>query len=350
MFAVGLEEQSRLKNSVDFDFLVYYYKEMKDSSKFESDSIYDLVIIGGGPAGLSAAINAGLEGLKTLVIDKEELGGTCKNSYQIKNYMGFNQSITGYKLIKKAKQQALDNGAEIIQGYVTKIGELSKGGLRVITCRNNKEGLGLDFFGAEAILITSGTDCRRLAHVGGLEEAVGKGVFYHDMQYPYIQDLDNNKSLVVVGAGNSAAQAACVLSLIFREVHMLVRGEELNMANDWVKSVEGKRNVFVHKNSELTFVKSHNGWVYNASFREGKHLQDLDTSLVLMFVGSEPAGNFGLDSINGFIKTNHENYETSVGGIFAAGDIRYGSNKQIISAAGEGAAAIPHIIKFLKGK
>jgi thioredoxin reductase (NADPH) len=324
--------------------------------------IYDLIIIGGGPAGLSAAVNASSEGLSTLVLDSEQqFGGQAGTSTLIENYAGFKDGVTGRALTAAMVDQSRRFGAEL-QAPVRacNIKYSSKRTLSVMT----DDG---DFYEARAVILTCGVQYRKI-NAEGLTEFLGRGVSYGS---PNIADDYTNQVVYVVGGANSAGQAALHLSSCTNcAVHLLVRGKDIRakMSEYLVGRIEEKDNIFVHEGSELAKVSGEE-MVRAVEVNDGTGTNWVGgADKIFVLIGATPkifwlnqdverdshgfllAGNSL--SKNFEVKYNRRpfGHETSMAGVFVAGDLRSGSVKRCASAVGEGAVTVSEVHQYLEEK
>lgn len=304
------------------------------------DKEYDVVIIGGGPAGLSAGIYTGRARLSSLLIEKMVLGGYIVNAELVENYPGFAEGISGLELAELMHKQATKYGLEILSAEVTGL-EL-KGERKVVKTDDGN-------FMAKAVIIAGGSERNQLG-VPGEKEFTGKGVSYCATCDAY---FFREQPVAVVGGGNAAINEALQLAKFASRVFVIHRREQLRATrilqerafaepkieflwNTTVEAIEGKdmvKNLRLH--NVLTGEKS-----------------TLDVSGIFVAVGFKPntdylRGILPLDA-TGAIITN-EKMETGVPGIFAAGDIRSNSIRQVIAAAGDGAVAAIYAERFING-
>lgn len=324
--------------------------------------IYDLIIIGGGPAGLSAAVNASSEGLSTLVLDSEQqFGGQAGTSTLIENYAGFKDGVTGRALTAAMVDQSRRFGAELqAPARACSIAYSSKKTLTVIT----DDG---DFYETRSVILTCGVQYRKI-NAEGLTEFLGRGVSYGS---PNIADDYTGQVVYVVGGANSAGQAALHLSGCMNcAVHILVRGKDIRakMSEYLVGRIEEKDNIFVHEGSELAKVTGEE-MVRAVEVNDGTDTNWVGgADKVFVLIGATPkifwlAATVERDS-HGFLlagnalsKEFEEKYgrrpfghETSMAGVFVAGDLRSGSVKRCASAVGEGAVTVSEVHQYLEEK
>jgi thioredoxin reductase (NADPH) len=323
---------------------------------------YDLVIVGAGPAGLAAAVYAASEGLQTLLVEPQVVGGQAGTSAQIRNYLGFPQGIGGGNLANRALEQAWLFGANIVLAQRA-TGLHPSGHDRVVELSDGSR------VSARAVVVASGVAWRRLG-VPRLEALVGAGVFYGAAGAE--ARAMEGQDVFVVGAGNSAGQAATHLAKYAASVTVLVRGPSLGltMSDYLVQGIEQAPNIAVRLNTEVV-----DG--IGGQRLEGLVLRDRDggteevpaTALFVM-IGGEPRTEWLTEverDDRGYILTGHDLLrsgrlpagwphrrpplllETSLPGVFAAGDVRYRSVKRVASAVGEGAVAVQLVHQYLAG-
>jgi thioredoxin reductase (NADPH) len=312
----------------------------------------DLAIVGAGPAGLAAAVYAASEGLRTLVMEREVVGGQAGSSVLIRNYLGFPRGISGAELTRRAYQQAWLFGAKFV--FAREVTGLSRRRReRVVSLSDGRE------VTARAVLVATGARYRRLS-APGIERFVGAGVFYTS---PGDLRLFSGHDVAVVGAGNSAGQAVVHLARYARRVRLLVRGEALerNMSDYLVQPIRAAENVEVRLATEVVGVRGdHQLEGITIRSRAGGAEEDVPVSLLLVLIGALPqsgwlAGAVACDE-QGFVLTGDDvasdgrrprRLETSVPGIFAVGDVRHGSVKRVASAVGEGSIAVQLVHEYL---
>lgn len=324
--------------------------------------MYDVAIIGAGPAGLAAAVYGGSEGLKTLLIERRAPGGQAGTSSRIENYLGFPKGLSGADLTHRALTQATRLGAEF----------LSSQGVSSIEVENNYKKLNFNdgaHVYAKSVIIATGVDYRKLP-AKGAEQFTGAGVYYGAA----ITEANacRNKQIFVVGGGNSAGQGAVYLSQFANKVHIVIRREDLTatMSSYLIDQIAAIPNIEILGRTE----------VVEALGRESLEcivLEDVDTKetrqvkadSLFIFIGTKPATEWIPNNIlvddKGFIETGKElkQYpqfksiwkrqrepfllETCQPGIFAAGDVRAGAMNRVASAVGEGAMAIKFVHEYL---
>jgi thioredoxin reductase (NADPH) len=320
---------------------------------------YDLVIIGGGPAGLAAAVYGASEGLTTALIEREAAGGQAGTSSRIENYLGFPKGVSGADLARRAIAQAIRLGAELVTAVeVTGVGvegpvkhvHLSDGS--ELTCR--------------ALVVASGMTVKRLG-VPGYERFEGAGVYYGAAATEAATYRD--KDVYVIGGANSAGQAAVMFSKTSSRVTMVVRSPSLGerMSQYLVDQIAGFPNIEVLTSTEVVEVTGSDR-VESITLRNTETLvtERRDASALFIFVGAVPHSAFleGVVAMNekGFIYTGRDvqsftedwklkrdpfALETSVPGVFAAGDVREGAVRRVASAVGEGSVAVTFVHRYL---
>ncbi len=319
--------------------------------------VYDLIIVGGGPCGLTAAIYAAREGISTLIVERSGLGGQAGLTVGLDNFPGFPEGIGGAEFAERLVQQARRFDVEILQAQEVLAVHPDEDGCRVVELPDNSELHGL------SVLLATGASYRRLG-VDGEEDYLGAGVHYcATCDGPFYKGADN---LTVIGGGNSAVEEGLHLLNFASHVHLLVRGDKLTASKTAIDSVTMDPNVTIHYNTQVTAFRGQDGKLTEVVYTNGDSQPlTLATSAAFVFVGQQPNTQFLHNSLRmddrGFILTGHDlihdvedlawvpyNMETSTRGIFAAGDCRSGSTKQVASAVGEGASAAIAIRDYLK--
>jgi thioredoxin reductase (NADPH) len=322
---------------------------------------YDLVVIGSGPAGLAAAVYAGSEGLRCLVIEKAAPGGQAGSSPKIENYLGFPTGISGDDLTRRAVSQAKRFGVEILSAQEVKR-VLVKDEYRIIQLADETE------ISCHAVLIATGASFHTL-RMPGADKLTGAGIYYGAAYTEAMHYMD--KDVFVVGGANSAAQGAMYLSRFARKVTVLIRGPEPTASKYLVDEMVGNEKIEILLNTDLIEVKGDNTLeqVVIKNTKSGE-VQTCDASALFVFIGVRPQSQMVADLVmcsgKGSIFTGtdlmvdkkpppgwtleRDPYllETSVPGIFAAGDVRYGTSHRVASAVGEGAIAHAMIKEYLK--
>lgn len=320
----------------------------------------DLIIVGAGPAGLAAAVYAASEGLRTVVVEREVVGGQAGTSSLIRNYLGFPRGISGAELAQRAYQQAWLFGAK----YVFARGATAlrnRGENRILTLSDGRE------LTARAVLITTGASYRRLG-VPGLERFSGAGVYYTALGSD--TRVIRGHDAIVAGGGNSAGQAVVHLAKNARRVTLLVRGDSLerNMSDYLVQEIRRLPNVTVRLRTEAIDGEGEHALERLVVRDRGTgRVEKLEAEMLFALIGAVPhtdwlSGVLWRDE-HGFILTGSDldelalrewplarepmRFETNLPGVFAAGDVRHGSVKRVASAVGEGSVVLQQIHDYL---
>ena len=318
---------------------------------------YDVVIVGGGPAGLTAAVNAASEGLQTALIESFAPGGQAGTSTRIENYTGFPYGVSGDELANRALQQAKRLGTEIV---VTRRAEGIDPTEMTVTLD------GGDVLRTKSIVLAMGVEWRRLT-VDSIDRFVGAGVYYGAA--PSDAGLAQGNDVYLIGAGNSAGQAAIFFSTHARTVTLLVRGESLaeSMSHYLIEQIATKANIRVETHSEVVAAQGDEqlGSIEILDRTTGTKSQR-DAKVLFVLIGAEAATDWLPSEISrdnhGFIVTGSDAtgagewqadrepfaLETSAPGIFAVGDIRSGSVKRVAASVGEGGVAIALLHRYLQ--
>jgi thioredoxin reductase (NADPH) len=323
---------------------------------------YDLLIVGGGPAGLAAAVYGASEGLSTVMIEREAPGGQAGSSSRIENYLGFPSGLSGGDLARRAVAQARRFGVEILTPQEAKSIRIEDP-YRVITLADGSE------VSCHALLIATGVSYRRL-DVPGMDRLYGAGVYYGAAMTEAI--ACKGEEVYVVGGANSAGQAAMHFSKYAKQVTMLVRGESLtkSMSQYLIDQIESTSNIIVRPYCSVVEVhgKTSLEAIVVADSSTGTR-ETLPATSLFIFIGAMPQTDW-LDGVverdkQGFILAGMDLLqerqrpkgwtldrdpfllEASIPGIFVAGDVRYGSVKRVASGVGEGAIAVQFIHRYL---
>ncbi|MGI8508117.1 MAG: FAD-dependent oxidoreductase [Gemmatimonadaceae bacterium] len=321
--------------------------------------VHDLVVVGAGPAGLAAAVYAASEGLTTLVLDSVAAGGQAGTSSKIENYLGFPTGISGADLANRALLQAQKFGA-VLSVPRTAVGLRLDDGYRIVTLDDGSE------IKALAVLVASGVEYRRL-NLDRLADFEGAGVYYAASEME--AQLCGGDEVVVVGGGNSAGQAAVFLSHSAHRVHLIIRGDDLgkSMSRYLVERVAHTGNIVVHHNTAVTALDG-DGRLSSVTLRDTATNEQatVQARALFIFIGAVPHTEWLRDSVRldrkGFVLTGPALgpemldtdlwrsagrtplfLETSLPGVFAAGDARSGSIKRVASAVGEGSMAVTFV-------
>jgi thioredoxin reductase (NADPH) len=322
---------------------------------------YDIVVAGSGPAGLAAAVYAGSEGYRCVVIEKAAPGGQAGSSPKIENYLGFPTGISGDDLTRRAVSQAKRFGVEILSAQEAKQVSV-KDTYRIIQLSDGAE------ISCHALLIATGASFHML-RMPGAAELTGAGIYYGAA---YTEAMNyKDQDVFVVGGANSAAQGAIYLSRFASKVRVLIRGLQPTASKYLVDALEQNPKIELMRNTDLIEVKGKNTLeqiiVKNTRTDE---MQTFDAAAMFVFIGVRPQSQLVADLVKrndkGYIFTGPDlivdkkppqNWtlerdpfllETSVPGIFAAGDVRFGTNHRVASAVGEGAIAFALMKEYLK--
>ncbi|HTH72310.1 MAG TPA: FAD-dependent oxidoreductase [Candidatus Pristimantibacillus sp.] len=313
-----------------------------DSTSTDAAAIHDVIMVGAGPAALSAAIYTTREDIETVLMEKGVVGGMAAITDWVDNYPGFPKGIAGLEYADNLREQAERFGAKIELGEVTEI--IDEGMYKRL---KTTEGDML----AKAVLIATGTDYKKIG-VPGEQEYYARGVHYcATCDGAFYRD----KRLVVVGGGNSAVQEAIFLTRFASHIDLLVRSDKMRASEILQRELREKHadKITVHFNTSTDEIVGDAGKVVKVIGTDkaaGKQVE-FPTDGVFVFVGLKPNTEFlrsskiELDEI-GLVKTNEE-LETNMSGVYAAGDVRSGATMQIASATGEGATAALRIREYL---
>jgi len=324
---------------------------------------YDLIIIGAGPAGLTAAVYGASEGLKTLVIERGAAGGQAGTSARIENFIGFPQGISGADLTRRSITQAKRLGAEILTAQEV-CGIRVDGPYRYVSLKNGNE------LSCKALLVSTGVKARKL-EIPGIDPLIGVSVYYGAATSEAVNYT--GKRVYVIGGANSAGQGAMFLSRFASEVVLVYRDNSLrkSMSTYLIDQIHQTDNISLLRNTELTAVegstKLENITLTNRASGESK---SESADAVFIFIGAAPSTEIAGDLIqmdeHNFIYTGPDLFlngsrpknwalardpfilETNVPGIFAAGDVRHGAIRRVASAVGQGAVAVELIHKYLE--
>lgn len=322
---------------------------------------YDLVILGSGPAGLAAAVYAGSEGLKCLVVEKDAPGGQAGSSPKIENYLGFPSGISGDDLTRRAVSQARRFGVEILSAQEAREVAI-KDSYRIVKLADGSA------VSAHAVLVATGASFHILK-MPGAGTLTGAGIYYGAA---YTEAMNyRDQDIFVVGGANSAAQGALYLSRFAQKVTVLIRGPQPTASKYLVDAMQANEKIEILLNTDLLEVKGSNA-LEQIVIRDTKNdkTQTLDAAALFVFIGVRPqsqvVSSLVMCSDKGYVLTGIDLLvdgkpprgwplerhpfllETSVPGIFAAGDVRYGTNHRVASAVGEGAIAYAMIKEYLK--
>ena len=322
--------------------------------------LYDVCIVGGGPAGLAAAVYAASEGLSTVVVEREAPGGQAGRSASIENYLGFPKGLSGADLAARAIAQASRFGAEMVLANDV-VGLETRGPVRAVRFGDTE-------IEARSIIVATGVSYRRLG-ASGIDGLTGRGIYYGADASEASQCQDDE--VYVVGAANSAGQAALNLARYAKRVTMVVRGPalEATMSSYLVDRIAATPNIEVRLRCEVVGANG-DGHLESLTIadRDGGSSEDVPAGWLFVFIGASPRTDWlGGDVVRderGYLVTGPDllaaSYdarwtlprppyalETSVPGVFAAGDVRLDSMKRVASAVGEGAMAVHLVHRYL---
>jgi len=342
------------------------HRTLADYAGLQTEALtshYDLVIIGAGPAGLGAGVYGASEGLRTAVIERHATGGQAGQSSRIENYLGFPKGISGGDLARRATAQAKRLGAEILTA-VEATGVRVEDPTKIVTLSNGTE------LSCRALLVASGMTIRTL-DVPGAESLIGAGIWYGAAVAEAV--TYRGEDVLVVGGANSAGQAAMMLSRFARTVTLVVRGEsiEARMSQYLIDQIAATPNIMVRLHTEVAGVAGE-GHLEKVTLRDrGDGSEDtIDAGGLFIFIGARPHSEL-VDGVvlrdqRGFVLTGSDLMvdgawprlwpltrdpfllETSVPGIFAAGDVRANVIRRVASAVGQGAVAVSLIHRYLE--
>jgi thioredoxin reductase (NADPH) len=323
-----------------------------------SEEFYDLVVIGGGPAGLAAAVYGASEGLNTVLIERTATGGQAGQSSRIENYLGFPDGVSGSQLADRARRQAEKFKAELITTREA-VGLEVNGPVKTITFA---DGSSID---SRAVILATGVSYRQLT-AEGCEDLTGKGVYYGAANS--VASECEDEDVYVVGGANSAGQAAMYLSRDARSVTIVVRGPSLEASMSYylIQQIEANPKITVRTCTEVQSA-SGDGHLQNLFLidRNSGAVQEVSAARMFIFIGAAPLTEW-LDDVvarddHGFILAGPDlkacsrwplerpphHLETSVPGVFVAGDVRSESAKRVAAAVGEGSMAVMLVHRYL---
>ena len=323
--------------------------------------LYDVCIVGGGPAGLAAAVYAASEGLRTVVVEREAPGGQAGQSASIENYLGFPKGLSGSDLTQRALAQVTRFGAEVVLAQDV-VGFDARGPVRAVRFEGSGE------LEARALIVATGVSYRRL-DAAGLDELTGRGAYY-GANAADAQQCDGD-DVFIVGAANSAGQAALNFARFAKRVVLVVRGTTLtdSMSSYLVDRILADPSIEVRCRSEVVAARG-DGHLEALTLRDRDTgaTEEVATSWLFVFIGASPRTDWLGDEVlrdrQGFVRTGPDlagsepgrawplartpyALETSVPGVFAAGDVRLDSMKRVASAVGEGAMAVYLVHRYL---
>jgi thioredoxin reductase (NADPH) len=327
-----------------------------------ASDFYDLVVVGAGPAGLGAAVYGASEGLRTVLVEQRATGGQAGQSSRIENYLGFPDGVSGAQLTDRARRQALKFGAEMLTTREV-VGLNTHGPTRVLGFQDGTS------IAAHTVVLATGVAYRML-EAPGLAELTGLGVFYGSAATE--APACSGEEIYLVGGANSAGQAAMYFCKYARKVHLLIRGNDLrrSMSQYLINQLAGEERIEVHPFTEV--VGAHgNGHLEGLTLCDAQtgKTREVATPWLFIFIGAQPCtdwlGSAVVRDRLGFVVTGPDlltdgrrppgwnlprdpyHLESSVPGVFAAGDVRADSLKRVASAVGEGAAAVALVHRYL---
>jgi thioredoxin reductase (NADPH) len=321
-----------------------------------TQSHYDLVVVGGGPAGLAAAVYGASEGLKTVLVEREAPGGQAGQSSRIENYLGFPAGLSGSDLARRATDQARRLGAELLTVHEA-VALRTEGAARIV------ELSGAETLSASCVIVASGVSYRQL-DTPGFPELTGAGVYYGAAMTE--ARACERQQVVVIGGANSAGQAAVYFSGYAAKVTMLVRGASLeqSMSHYLIEQIGALANIEVRTGSAAVAAEGEDGHLRRMRITGPDGEQTLDVDACFVFIGAAPRTDWldgvvardargfilaGRDAQNNGWPLQREPYllETTVPGVFVAGDVRSRSIKRVASAVGEGSMAVSLVHEYL---
>jgi thioredoxin reductase (NADPH) len=330
-------------------------------STHATQEFYDMIVVGAGPAGLAAAVYGASEGLKTLVVEPEAPGGQAGSSSRIENYLGFPAGITGADLGRRAHVQAARFGAEFVTQRA--VGLRIDGQYRFVQLGDGRE------VSSHVVLLAPGVQYRKLG-ISGSDRLTGRGIYYGAALVEATSCRD--EEVFVVGGANSAGQAALHFAKFARKVTMLVRGKGLSatMSKYLIDEIERTSNIVVETQTQVIAAEGEER-LEALRLRGPKGEYCVQASSLFVFIGAEPGVEWLPDGIlrdeKGFVLAGPDLkqdgkpvngwsearepflLETSVPGVFVAGDVRHGSVKRVASAVGEGSIAVQFAHQYLAG-
>ena len=325
---------------------------------------YDLIVIGGGPAGLGAALYGASEGLRTVLVERTATGGQAGQSSRIENYLGFPDGVSGAQLTSRARMQAAKFGAELLTTREVITLDVD-GSARTVRFADGSS------IGGHTVILATGVNYRQLA-APGVTELTGRGVYYGSALTEAVGCTNND--VFIVGGANSAGQAAVYLAKTARSITILVRGPSLEKSMSYylIQQVESIPNITVRTCTEVVAAQG-TDHLERLTLRDSNsgQSQTVNASYLFVFIGAAPRTDW-LDGVilrdqRGFVPTGPDlptsgqnrppgweldrvpyHLETSVPGVFVAGDVRAESAKRVASAVGEGAMAVMLVHRYLE--
>ena len=337
--------------------------EMSGLQTHATRPFYDVIVIGGGPAGLANAVYGASEGLRMVIVESQATGGQAGTSSLIENYLGFPAGVTGADLAQRATAQARRFGAEVLAGQEA-VALRREDPYRVVVLADGTE------LTAYCVVITTGMSAR-LLDVPGLEPLLGVGVYYGAAMSEAARY--RGRDICIVGGANSAGQGALFFSRYARHVHMIVRADDLLpvMSKYLADRIRAAPNITVHTGAEVEAITGERALeAVTVRATKAGTSETIPVSAMFIFIGVRPhtdlfAGLLELDN-SGFLLTGSDlplehgrprawslarepyAFESSIPGVFAAGDVRSGANRRVAAAVGEGSAAIYSVHRYLR--
>ena len=329
-------------------------------STHPAEEFYDLVVVGGGPAGLGAAVYGASEGLRTVLIEEVATGGQAGQSSRIENYLGFPDGVSGAQLTDRARRQAVRFGAELLTARQV-VGLETLGSARRLKFSDGSE------ISAHSVILATGVAYRTL-QAAGVDDLCGRGIYYGSSTTEGPSCA--GQEVYIIGGANSAGQAAVYFSKHAGHVHMLVRGPSLEatMSSYLIDQIDGIDNIEVHTCTQVVSCKGsdHLERVTLTNSATGES-REVDAEWMFVFIGAAPRTDWLpgdlLRDDRGFVLTGPDlhgkpagwvlerepyHLETSMPGVFAAGDVRAESVKRVASAVGDGAMAVTLVHRYLE--
>jgi thioredoxin reductase (NADPH) len=330
-----------------------------------ASDFYDLVVVGAGPAGLGASVYGASEGLRTVLVEQRATGGQAGQSSRIENYLGFPDGVSGAQLTERARRQALKFGAELLSAREV-VGLETAGATRLLRFSDGTA------IATHTVVLATGVSYRML-DAPGVADLTGLGVYYGSASTEAPSCTD--EQVYIVGGANSAGQAAVYFSRYARSVHIVIRGGDLSrsMSQYLIDQIDGIANIEVHPRTEVVAAQG-DGHLERLVLCDGRsgETRTVDAGALFIFIGAEPRtdwlGDAVVRDVRGFVVTGADlvsdgqrppgwalprdpyHLESSLPGVFAAGDVRAESLKRVASAVGEGATAVALVHRYLAGQ
>ncbi|WP_164995829.1 NAD(P)/FAD-dependent oxidoreductase [Miniphocaeibacter massiliensis] len=299
--------------------------------------MYDVIILGAGPAGVSASLYSASRGLKTLVIEKgNRVGGTINNVSNITHYAGYPSGESGEKLIDIWEKQLLDSGVKLVKDTVT--GVSLKEEIKVVSCQENS-------YEGKCVIIATGTT-QNIPKIKGEEKLIEKHL--HNNSFKYAK---NYKNAVVIGGSDGASKEAIYISKYVNHVDVLVLGDHIECVNEFSTQIKNIDNITVHLSSQLISIDGKDNIeklnIENKTTNKNYTIEN-DNIGIFYYIGSSPNTDLfkELDKIKGYLKVD-EHMQTSIEGVYAIGDVRVKQVRQISTAVSDGAIAAIEASKYI---